>query len=379
MKKTLTNTAVQAAQPGDVIWDVVVPGLHLRALQTSKAYYLFYRTKAGVARKPKIGDVTVVSLQQAREIARAHLSEVASGGDPMAARSKSRAEPTVAEFFERCYREHWMRTKDHLNIRRLFDAHVAPRIGHHRMRALCYDDILRVHSAMQATPYQANRTLAVISKMLNLAERYGERDIGSNPCQHISRYPELSRRRFAGPAELAAIGQQMDLRFKDNPHNVTYIALLLFTGMRPSEVAAARREWVVPVESGGVLRLPDSKTGQRDVYLPPQAMTLLAKLPAPPKGGDNLTPLVGSVDPRRTWEAMRKAIGAPDLRLYDLRRTFATVSLAGGQSISLIGEVLGHRTVQTTKVYARLMHGAAHDMVATTGNAMAGLLTPHAA
>jgi integrase len=369
MKKTLTNTAVIAAQPGAVFWDTVVPGLHLRAMVKAKAYYLFYRTKSGVSRKPKLGDAGIITLQQAREIAREHLAEVASGGDPMAARSKSRGEPTVSVFFERCYTDHWKRTKDHLNIRRLFDAHVAPRIGGQRVRAVCYDDIHRLHSAMHATPYQANRTLAIVSKMLNLAERFGERDIGSNPCRHIPRYPELSRRRFATPVELAAIGQAMDAAFKRQPKSVTFIALMIFTGMRPSEVAAARREWIVPVDQGGILRIADGKTGQRDVYLPPQALGLLTKL-----GDTKDGTLTGIQYPRKTWEAMREAIGAPDLRLYDLRRTFATVSLAGGQSISLIGEVLGHKTVQTTKVYARLMDGAARDLVAATGNSMAKML-----
>jgi len=370
MKKTLTNTAVNAAQPGDVFWDTVVPGLHLRALRQSKSYYLFYRAKNGVERKPKLGNVSIVTLQQAREMARDMLSEVAAGKDPMADRSKAKGEPTVAEFFERCYREHWMRTKDHLNIRRLFDAYVAPRIGSDRVRALHYADIHRLHTAMQATPYQANRTLALVSKMLNLAERYGERDIGSNPCRHVSRYPELSRRRFANVEELAGIGAQMDLLFTKQPASVTFIALMIFTGMRPKEVANARRDWITKVEAGGVLRLPDSKTGQRDVYMPPQALALLDKLGPVPDGT-----LTGILYPRKTWERMRQAIGAPDLRLYDLRRTFATVSLAGGQSLSLIGEVLGHRTAQTTKVYARLMDGAARDLVAATGNTMAGLLS----
>ncbi len=364
--KTLTDSAIKALSPGDTLWDAKVPGLHVRvSLKANKSYYLFYRTKAGVSRRPKLGDCNILDVGQARDIARDSLAVVAAGGDPGANRARSRLEPTVAVLFERCFLEHWSPKKYAPDVRRLFDCNIKPRLGGHRVRAIGYDDVAGLHRAMQTTPVEANRTLAVTSKMLNLAERYGERAIGSNPCRHVARYPEKSRKRFAKAPELAMIGQQMDVIYQAMPASVTFIALLIFTGMRPSEVAAARREWIVE----GVLRLPDSKTGPREVYLSSHALNLIERLPAPADGT-----LTGIQYPRRVWKRIREAAGAPDLWLYDLRRTFATVSLGGGQSLSLIGEVLGHKTAQTTKVYARLMEGPAGELVARTGERMQALL-----
>lgn len=377
-KKMLTASCIKALSPGDTVWDTEVKGLHVRAIGESKSFYLFYRTLIGVSRRPKLGDTTILTIAAARELARANLAAVASGGDPAADKRKARGEPTVAEFFERCWDDHWKKKKDAANTRRIFGRLVAPRLGNQRVRALSYEQIAGFHSSLGATPIQGNRSLALVSKLLNLAERYGERSLNSNPCRHIPRYPELSRSRFAKREELGTIGPLLDEAWQTNPDSAAFIGLLLFAGMRPKEVECARREWIVRTEAGGILQLPDAKTGQRDVYLSRQALGFIDKLPAPPKQ-DGLTPLVGVKYPRRLWDDIRTRAGCPDLRLYDLRRTFATVSLAGGNAIGLVGEALGHKTVQTTKVYARLMSEAATDLVANTSDRMAGLLghSPH--
>jgi integrase len=378
--KTLTDSAIKALSAGEEVWDKLVPGLHVRAGKDRKAFYLFFRTKAGVVRRPKLGDCTILTIGVARETARDMLGLVATGKDPVADQTKVRGEPTVNVFFERCWNEHWSKTKDARNVRRIYDARIAPRLGNHRVRAVCYEDIVGLHRALEATPYEANRCLSHLSKLLNLAERHGERALNSNPCRHIQRYPELSRRRFATGTELAKIGPLLDKAWEGafqlggNPlrqrRAAAFIGLMIFTGMRPKEVETGRREWI----HGEVLRLPDSKTGQRDVYLPPQAVGVIERLAAPAKDAAGLTPLVGIAYPRKTWDWIRKEAGCPDLRLYDLRRTFATVSLAGGNSIGLIGEMLGHKTSQTTKVYARLMNEAATGAAQATGDRLAGLL-----
>src|SRR5690606_14424100 len=131
--KTLTDSAIKALSAGEEVWDKVVPGLHVRASRSRKAFFLFFRTKAGVPRRPKLGDCSVLSIGDARELARSMLGEVAGGKDPVAERAKSRAEPTVNEFFERCYRDHWSKKKRHRDIRRLYDARIAPRLGNSRI------------------------------------------------------------------------------------------------------------------------------------------------------------------------------------------------------------------------------------------------------
>jgi integrase len=396
MKKTLTDAGVKALQPGATLYDTQVPGLHVRADGRAKNFSLFFVAPDGTRRRLKLGAVGIISIVEARDIARKHLNTVAHGKDPVAERVKLRAEPTVQEFWDsEAWPKHFKRKKDARNYQRIFNARVAPRFGHTKVRDVDYADVSGLHADLEATPVEANRTLALVSKMLNLAERPtnggrdGFRDSGSNPCGLVARYPELKRKRFAKLDELARIGREMDARWvdatarltdKSSPNrykgaaqtlqSITFIALSIFTGMRPIEIAQAKREWIDRMPDGsGILRLPDSKTGQRDVYLSTHALATIDKLPAPRNGT-----LTGIKEPRTTWGYIRTAAGCPDLRLYDLRRTFATVSLAGGQSMSLIGEVLGHRTVQTTKIYARLMDEPAAALVAATGDRMATLL-----
>lgn len=376
-RKMLTASCIKALEPNSTVWDTEVKGLHVRATATGKSFYLFYRTQSGIQRRPKLGDTDILAIAAARDIARGHLATVAAGGDPAEDKQKSRGEPTVNEFFERCWHAHWSQKKDSRNTRRIFDRRVAPRLGNKRVRAVCYDDIAGLHSALAATPVEANRTVALVSKLLNLAERYSERSLNSNPCRHTPRYRELSRKRFAKSTELAALGPLLDHAWTTNPDGAAFIGLMLFAGMRPIEVKQGRREWIERLAAGdGIMHHPDAKTGQRDIYLSARSLALLDRLPAPPKDADGLTPLVGVKYPRRLWERLRVEAGAPDLRLYDMRRTFATVSLADKNSLALVGEVLGHKTAQTTKVYARLMNEAASDLVRSTGDRMHALLTP---
>lgn len=393
MSKTLTDAGIKSLPAGGYLYDSHVRGLHVRAKDTCKTFSLQYRAPDGRIRRLKLGDVGVLSIVQARDIARTHLVTLAHGKDPVAERVKLRGEPTLQEFWdEEAFRNHYARKKDSRNVERIFNVRIAPRLGNKKVRDVDYADVSELHRDLEATPYEANRTLALISAVLKLAERptrggrAGLRDTGSNPCGLVARYPELARKRFAKLDEIAQIGREMDARWaaaeaaggqhsRQTLQSLTFIGLCIFTGMRPIEISQAKREWVDRMDDGSaVLRLPDSKTGQRDVYLSPRAVELVDRLPAPKNGT-----LTGIKEPRTTWVSIRNAAGCPDLRLYDLRRTFATVSLAGGQSMSLIGEVLGHKTVQTTKIYARLMSEPAAALVASTGDRMAALLgaTPH--
>jgi integrase len=165
---------------------------------------------------------------------------------------------------------------------------------------------------------------------------------------------------------LAQIGKLLDQHAVAFPQSVAFIYLLLYSGARPAEIGQCQRAWL----DGNVLRLPDSKTGQRDVYLPPQAMAVIGSLP-PYRDGT----ITGIKSPRALWRLVRAAAGCPDLRLYpDLRRSFATVGVAAGNSMDLMGGLLGHKNRQTTMIYARLMEDAAQDAAASTATAMEKLL-----
>lgn len=364
---TLTNTALDAMQDGAEVKDDRVPGLSARRHKSGVSFMLYYRTRDGIPRRPKIGNYPLLPLSQAREIARNMLAKVADGRDPVAERVVARNEPTMDDLAERCEREHYHTTEWHREAMRLYRLRAAPTLGKLRVRAVAYADVSRVHSLLKDRPVEGNRTVAVLSRMLNLAERWGWRDTGSNPCQHVERYPELKRRRYATPAEIAKVGQILE-RYADNPEHVTGVAflyLLMFSGARPSEIANATPDMV----KDNVLRLDHGKTGQRDVFLPPQAMAVLAKLPP---GRARLANR--KTTPKRLWDLVRKEAGCPDLWARDWRRTFATIGLTHGVSPGQLGELLGHKSVQTTKIYAKLVEDAAHAAAAGIAGRMEQLL-----
>jgi integrase len=202
--------------------------------------------------------------------------------------------------------------------------------------------------------------------MLNLAERWGMRPIGSNPCKRVQRTTERSRRRHITAEEVPRIAAALEAHKETAPAGVAFLWLLLFSGARLGEIAAARWDQV----EGSVLRLPDSKTGPRSIHIPPVAMEILAKLPR------NSATLTGIKSPAHLWERIRKEANCEDLRIHDLRRSFASAGLSAGLSLSAIGELLGHKSAQTTKTYAHLMTDAGTAAATIAADAIAKLMKP---
>lgn len=364
----MTPQQIKAMAPGGTLRDDVVTGLEVRSFPSGrKVFYLYYRTKLGRARHPKVGDCAIMSLADARASARRTLLAVANGGDPVGDRNTEKREPQFGDLWTRYRGSQGDRKKSAREDERLYLRILSPRLGSRSVRSLCHDDAVRLHRALERTPYQANRAIALLSKLCSFAERPLQwRNLASNPCRGVERYPELKRRRFAKPAELAAIGKLLQQHTDAHPQSVAFIYLLLYSGARPAEIGNAQRAWL----DGNVLRLPDSKTGQRDVYLPPQAVDLIERLPRYKDGT-----ITGIKLPRRLWRIIRKEAGCSDLRLYpDLRRSFATVGVAAGNTMDLMGGLLGHKNRQTTMVYARLMEDAAASAASATADAMEKLL-----
>lgn len=360
---SITPGAIQRANPGDILRDDRVPGLHLRVSAKGKSFYLYYRTRDGKERRPKIGDLSVVSLAKARSIAKDLLGEVSAGRDPAGDRQEARAAPTVNDLCDRYIQDYLPAKKSVKEFTRQINSYIRPKFGRMKVLDVQYEDICDFHARMADRPTQANRVLAVLSKMFNLAEKWKLRPQHSNPCRHVTRYRENKRRRYITVEEAPRIAEVLKKYAEARPRSVAFIWLLMFTGARPSEIASARWEWVEHRPSGAVLHLPDSKTGARDIYLPPQVLVLLKDLPRPKSGT-----LTGINNPRMTWDKVREEAGCPDLRLYDLRHSFASSALRAGYSLAAIAELLGHRYTETTKRYAHLADDLAHEAAARTGD-----------
>jgi integrase len=264
-----------------------------------------------------------------------------------------------------CYRrgKRWDREAE-----RLYERHIRPALAEKPVQSVRPGDMEKLHASLKATPIEANRTLAVAAAMFKYAERWEYRELGTNPCQHVRRYKETSRRRFATPEELARLGAVLDREARNHTSGIAFLYLLLYSGARPSEIERATWGQL----DGNVLRVPDGKTGHRNVFLPAQAMAVVRELR--PADCHPKRSIVGCKMPRRLWAAIRAEIGVEDLWARDLRRTFATVGLSHGASLGVVGELLGHRDPKTTKIYAKLMDAPAVQASAVIADKMAQLL-----
>lgn len=355
----LTFDAIRKAQPGSVLRDGTVAGLHLRVTSTGKIYYFWYRTKAGVERRPKIGNFPAVSLESARTIAAEWAIKVSLGQDPSQDRKRAIASPRVSELWSRYSAQKISRKKSLAQDERMWAAYIAPKWGNKLVEDITFDMVYDLHASMRDTPYQANRVLALLSAMFNFAWR-PLKWTPDNPCKGVHRFPENRRRRYMSAREAANVAAILDAEAVDNPMSVAFLWLLIFTGARKSEIANARWDWL----EGNVLRLPDSKTGARPIYLPPQVMAVLDKLPR-----TNGT-ITGIQSPSKLWRRIRTEAECPDLRIHDLRHSFASAGLAAGLTLNQIGELLGHKSTQTTHRYAHLIEDVAHASAAAAADVM---------
>ncbi len=200
---------------------------------------------------------------------------------------------------------------------------VDPAIGELRVPEVQRKDIAALHHGLRDKPYQANRTLGVLSKMFSLAEVWGWRPDGTNPCRHVKRCREHKRERFLSEEETERLDEVLREAEEEMPSAVAAFRLLLLTGCRMSEIRDLRWEYV----KEDYIELPDAKTGGRVVPLGPEAGAILSSLP---REEDNPWVISGRLtgshltDLQRPWRRIRKRAGLEDVRIHDLRHSFAS-------------------------------------------------------
>lgn len=239
---------------------------------------------------------------------------------------------------------------------RLWRVHVTPDLGREAVRRLRTERVERWHLAKQSTPYAANRALNLLSHGFTLAEGWGWRKQGTNPCRAVRRFKEQPRARYLSQFELRRLAGALDeLRAEDRitASSERAIRLLALTGCRRNEILNA--EWDHVDFDAGTLRLQDSKTGPREVPLSEAALRELERAPKCDRwvcpGHLKDAPLKSI---QKAWERVRDRAGLRDARVHDLRRTFATSMRNKGVDLETIGEVLGQKRIETTRIYARL-------------------------
>jgi integrase len=366
MRGRITKRSVDALRPAAdgrelVLWDSELAGFGVRVqrggARTFILKYRFGKGREAPLRKLTIGRHGPWTADEARTKAKQLLGEVAHGKDPAGTKAAARAAPTVADLAQRFLSEHVelkRKASTAAEYRRLLDKVVLPALGKKRVADVTRQDVARLHHKRRETPVEANRAIAVLSTMLNMAEGWGERPDGSNPCRHTEKYPQRPRERFLSAEEMARLGDVL-AGYDGSPYVTAAIKLLIFSGARLGEILGLQWQWL-DFELGEA-RLPDSKTGPKTLHLPPPALAVLAELP---RVEGNPHVIVGRfagaarVDLEKPWRAIRKAAGLADVRLHDLRHSFASVAAAGGMGLPIIGKMLGHTQAQTTQRYAHL-------------------------
>jgi integrase len=358
-----------------MIWDGDIAGFGIRILPSGRRSYLVQYRVGTRSRRLTLGAHGVLTPGQARSLAIQALAAVRTGSDPAEDRKQRRNAITVRDLAERFDREHVsVRVKESTakEYRRNLKRFILPALGRLTVEEVTRADVAKLHHDLRHIPYQANRNLEIVSKMFSLAEMWGLRADGSNPRRHIRKYAEEKRERFLSAAELRRLGEvlvEMEGERVELPSAISAVRLLLLTGCRLNEIMKLR--WDEVDLPAAVLRLPDSKTGAKTVHLGRAAVDLLAGIEV---HNSNPHVIPGTLpgrplsDLQPFWRRIRARAGLKDVRLHDLRHTFASVAVAAGQSLPMIGKLLGHTQVQTTARYAHL----AGDPVRAAANDVAG-------
>lgn len=332
--------------------DTEIPGLSLRANQTNKSWMLRYRSKAGRIRRPRIGRYPEMGLAAARATAKQILARVALGEDPQGEWDRQRAIPQMAEALA-VWRDHvTVKLKSRQSYETIINHHLIPKLGRYKVSEVLQSDVRTLHAAIsKRAPTQANRVVATLSSFYRWAADYPDeikpwQFTGDNPCLRVKLNTERRRHRYMLPEEGKRIGQELDAL---KPLERATILLLMLTGARRGEIAGRKLDL-----RDGLLYVADHKTGvDKFIRLGAPALALVQdhKL-----AGKRLPP---AATISRRWKQVCARAGVENLKLHDMRHTFASVGISGGMPIDIMRDLLGHRDVRTTARYAHLVTGPA--------------------
>lgn len=391
------------------VWDDELSGFGVRVRPGgAKSYIAVFRPGGGRAatlRKLTLAPVGTVTPEEARTLARKAIAAAREGHDASRERMDARRAATLAELIDRFLSEHVERRVKPAtasSYRHVLKMHVEPTLGATRAAKVTPAEVAKLHRSLAGKPAMGNRALAVLSSLYGWASRpeNGHVPRGMNPVHGLDRNAERRRDRYLTDAELARLasaldeGETMGLpwapsdkpRSKHTPkthrtplgeHAAAAIRLLLFTGARLREILHLR--WEHADLERGLLRLPDSKTGAKTIVLNVPALAILNGLTRAGEyviaGNDPTKP---RADLHKPWDAVRRYANLKDVRLHDLRHTFASVGAGEGLGLPIVGKLLGHSQPATTDRYAHVDASPARRAANAIGERIAAAMAGRA-
>ena len=389
--KSFVDT-ITSAKKDQFFFDSNLVGFGLKMNSGGKKSYIVQYRINGRKRRYTIGSHgTPWTPDRARTEAKRLLGMVASGEDPAEQKATLRQDLTVAQLCD-LYLAEGCATKKQSTIdtdKGRIKRHIKPLIGTRKLKTVnnALVDKMMVDVANGKTAINektglhgraivrggkgtASKCVALLSAMFNFAIR---RDlISENPAHGVKKFKENKRDRFLSPEEFKRLAEAIENVGEVNPFAIAIIRVLMLTGLRKNEAALLRWQDILP--DHGFILIPDSKTGRKYIPLTEPVMNILDDLPRI-EGNNHVfagrgdKPYQGYV---KVWRSIRAKAGLEDVRLHDLRHSFASVGVNSHMSLPIIGKLLGHNDQATTERYAHIANNPAIDAAEAIAAEIAG-------
>jgi len=367
--------------------DQEVTGLRVMVSKTGrKAYYLRYMFR-GKKQVIKIGEHGPLSVVDARRKANEYKAMVLNDNNPkLNADSKATEMPTFEDFAMKEYMPHCVAKKKSASIEESrLRLYMLPAFGKKRLDELTTQEIHKFHNEIKMTqsPATANRHLAMLHYMFNLAIQWAY--LEKNPASGVSKYKENNQRqRYLSKDELRRVFEAADKM--TNPVAGAYFRFLILTGLRKSEALKAR--WEDVDYENRRLWIAETKAGEgRFVILNQSAIDLLRSRHSTPGNpyvfnGEQAGNAFSYTSAQKAFQKLKELAGiTDDLRIHDLRHSFASIAINNGASLYEVQHLLGHHNSQTTQRYAHLseetLRQVSSNVAARVEEAQAGTHGPH--
>ncbi|WP_041041178.1 tyrosine-type recombinase/integrase [Paramagnetospirillum magnetotacticum] len=418
------------------VWDTEIPGFGVRVTSTGAKSFILSYWSSRSKKRFKIGDYPTWSASAARAEAIKLRKDIDRGEDPMAERQDERQAPTFKDLADEYLRDHAPKKRTGEHDRQTLDRHILRRFGGQKVADITHRQVEIYHrDRSQDAPTQANREIALLSKMFALAIKWGYRP--DNPAKGIERNPENKRERYLSTEEISHLLDAMNKHtVAASRHCANLIRFLLLTGARRGETMSATWDQV-DLETGVWIK-PSSHTKQKKTHRVPlsaPALALLVDMKAkadaeakkaneepskflfPGRGKDHIT------SPKKYWEMIRERAtvslwaskpettagklvaeltiddlpehrkvvawaqikgvelpaGITDVNVHDLRHSYASILASSGLSLPIIGQLLGHTQTQTTARYAHLFDDPLREATNRVGSLLDGLASGRSA
>ena len=368
----LNQARVDTLKPGTSAYDIrdaELKGFGFRVLPSGRIRYFIHSQHRGRRIWRIVGRAEAMSADEARMRATALLAAIRRGEDPPAAPEETVFDAVAEEVFRR-YGRNWKPRTVAVN-RSYYRNQILPWFRGRQIADITHRDVKEWFASLHATPVAADRSAPILSVIMRQAEVYGYRPEDSNPCTGIRRYRRQGRERFLSGREIRRLVTVLARHETTCPLYTAVIRLLLLTGCRKSEILWL--SWNDYRE--GKLFLRDSKTGPRTVWLSFAARDVLNRLPRgsrwvfPSPRADR--PLgLHAID--KFWRRIRAEAALRDVRLHDLRHTYASIAVMHGETVLVIGKLLGHSNPGTTLKYTHLADATVREAAVAIGSALAG-------